>query len=280
VELRLVRTAINRSSEESPMRKVQRETPKAQKRGQRGAVAKKARTSQGQASQEEAVAEIMDGVPEVVRSVRVVIVGASQKGKTTFARKLCSKLAADGVLVIHDHKFPDHAQYSGVEVFDQQQLRDAVMDADGRVIPGVVVCRPGVTAEDAATVVRDLAECGERATLLIDEPVPALKVNPDTGEPMERVWMGPNLTWLCLQGGGLGASIVLLCPLPRVLPASMIDSATAIVFFRTGGRSLTYSKDYRMLPPEAMPVVSKLAVGQCAMFWAEEDWDGRTFGPN
>lgn len=212
-----------------------------------------------------------------MRSVRVPIIGASQRGKTTFAKRLCAELArrgAAGSLVIFDQKYPDRAQYEGRAVATVAELRAALQDA-----APVIVCRAPLAADEAAGAVRDVAEYGEPATLLIDEISPALKVNPATGEPMERVWQGPSLLWLCLQGGGLAASLVQLAQLPRMLPGSLLDNATAYVFFGTGGRSLDYARELKLLPPAAAARVASLAVGECCIFYPDREWDGVTYGP-
>lgn len=211
-------------------------------------------------------------MPKVVRSVRVLLVGASQKGKTTFGKKLCKALAARGscgTLVIFDQKFPDLVQYDGQVVTSVEGLRKAILDG-----APVVVCRAPLTAEEAATAVREAAECGERATLLVDEVVPVLKVNAATGEPMNQVYCGPSLIWLCLQGGGLGASYIQLCQLPKMVPGSFVDNATVYVVFGTGGRSLSYSvDDLRLVPREASATVAGLRVGECCVFFPDRDWD-------
>jgi L-fucose mutarotase/ribose pyranase (RbsD/FucU family) len=227
--------------------------------------------------QAEVIGLILDGLPDVVRSVRVLIVGASQRGKTTFARMLCAALASrghGGSLVVFDQKFPDRAQYEGLEVTTLEGLYASLADHEP-----VIVCRAPLTAEDGAAAVRAAAETGDAATLLGDEIQPMLRVNRDTGEPVERVWAGSSLVWLCLQGGGLGGSFVQLCQLPRMVPGSLVDNVTATVFFGSGGRSLDYALDLKLLPREAAPVVARLAVGQCCVFFPDRQWDGETYGP-
>jgi hypothetical protein len=264
----------------SSQRKVFHMRPKASgkaKRGEVPALSPAPAPATGAASQADAIDVILAGVPDVVRSVRVLIVGASQNGKTTFARKLCAEMAARGTcgaLVVHDQKFPDHAQYEGEEVSDLGALQRAVVDGEPSI-----VCRRPLSAEDCARVVRDVAECGEAATLLLDEIRPALKVNTATGEPVEQAWQGQSLIWLCLEGGGLAASFIQLCQLPRMVPGSFLDNATVYVFFGTGGRSLTYSRGLCLLPPEAASVVASLGRGQCCLFFPDREWDGKTYGP-
>jgi energy-coupling factor transporter ATP-binding protein EcfA2 len=228
------------------------------------------------ATQADAAELILDGVPTLQRSVRVLLVGASQRGKSTFARKLAAAMAERGcgVLVIHDQKFPDRAQYDGALVASLAELRAAVVKGEP-----IIVCRAPVTAEEAAGVVRDVALHGGAATLLVDEPRPALKVNPGTGEVIEQAWSGPNLLWICIEGGGCGASFVLLCQLPRMIPGSFLDNATCYAFMGTGGRSLSYSQDLKLVPREAVGVLPGLAVGQLCVFLPDRDWDGRVFGP-
>ena len=228
------------------------------------------------APQSAAVGKILEGVPRVIRSVRVLVMGASQRGKTTWAQTLCAALGdRDSHLLVFDQKWPDHAQYAGMQVHTLGELRRAILAHTDRVI-----CRAPLGADEVASAARDLAECGERVTLLADEITPELRVNPSTGEPVERVWAGPALTWLCLQGGGLGASFVQLCQLPRMVPGSLIDQATAYVVFGIGGRSLSYAvDDLRVVPREAKDIVSSLAVGEFCVFFPDQNWDWTIYGP-
>jgi hypothetical protein len=210
--------------------------------------------------------------------VRVLLLGASQKGKTTFAQRLCAALAdrgAGGAIVVFDQKFPDLLQYDGQVVTDLQALYNALADH----VPAVI-CRAPLTAEQAATAVRACAETGDRATLLVDEPRPILKINESTGERMERVFVGPSLIWLCEEGGGLGGSYVQLCQMPRLMPESLKTNLTATVSFGLGGGSLEYAVDMKLLPRAAAETVSRLPVGRCCVFLPDQDWDGLTYGPN
>jgi hypothetical protein len=249
--------------------------PQAQGRPAPGAPPQ-AQGAAAQGTHAQAIDLILEGVPRVARSVRVLLVGASQKGKTTFAKKLCAALAQRGTcgtLVIFDQKFPDLVQYAGQPVTTIAALRKAILEG----VPAVV-CRAPLTVEEAAAAVREAAECGERATLLLDEIAPGLKVNASTGEPMNQVWCGPSPIWLCLQGGGLGASFIELCQLPKMVPGSFIDNATTYVFFGTGGRSLSYSvDDLKLVPRDAAATVAGLQVGQCCVFFPDRDWDRKTY---
>jgi hypothetical protein len=223
----------------------------------------------GRGSHADAIALVCEGLPDRVRSVRVLVDGASQNGKTTFARALCERLAmGDGVLVVHDLKFPDRPQYPYPCVSSVGELRRALIRGEP-----AVTCRPGVAADDAALAVRQCAEAGFSATLLLDEVQPALRVQAQTGEVVERVWAGQNLTWLCLQGGGLGGSLVQLCQVPKMVPGSLLDNLTAVVVFGTGGRSLGYAADLGLVPKDAIDVVRVLAVGECCVFLPDRDWN-------
>jgi energy-coupling factor transporter ATP-binding protein EcfA2 len=232
------------------------------------------------ATQAEAVAEIIGGVtPGGREGTRVLIVGASRKGKTTFAVSLVGALQAEGIartILIHDCKYPDHAQYDGRAVTSLAELRRVYLDER----PRVIVCRPGVSVEDAAAFVRDVTTLrGESCLLLVDEITPALRVNNDTGEPVSQVWCGPSPLWICLQGGGLGASLVVLAQLPKTVPGSLLDNAV-FVFFGLGGRSLAYSIYLSLLPRDMATVVKALAPGQFVVLWPDRDWSGVVYGPS
>ena len=267
---------VQRDTSKAPRGRESAPIPPAQRPRAPGAQAQAPSQTLARGTQAQAIALLLEGVPRVVRSVRVLIVGASQRGKTTFAKDFCFALGgARCAMVVFDQKFPDLIQYRGSIASSVGQLRNELV-----MIAPTVICRAPLTCEDAATAVKDMAECGDRATLLIDEITPALKVNTATGEPVERVWSGPSLVWMCLQGGGLGASLVQLCQMPRMVPGSLVDNATAYVFFGTGGRSLAYSvDDLRIVPREAKDVVAGLAVGECCIFFPDRDWNRTVYGP-
>jgi hypothetical protein len=219
----------------------------------------------------------LDGAAERREGKRILVLGATRKGKTTFTRSLIAEMLDAGackVALMHDQKLPDQAQYEGPQASSVDQARDLVMEGHRKV-----VCRAGVSVEDAAAVVRDMVEAGLPSALLVDETMPALKVNEDTGEPMPRVWAGPTPIWILLQGGGLGASLVQLVQVPQTLPTSLVDSAEAYVFFNLGGRSLQYCADLQLLPREAMSVIPRLAPGECCVFFADREWDRTIYGP-
>ena len=231
------------------------------------------------ATQGKAAEEIIGGVtPGGREGLRVVIVGASRKGKTTLAVLLVRALQTEGIartILIHDCKYPDRVQYEGRAVTSLPELRRVYLDER----PSVIVCRPGVSVEDAAAFVKDVTTLrGESCLLLVDEITPALRVNVDTGEPVSQVWCGPSPLWICLQGGGLGASLVVLAQLPKTVPGSLLDNAV-FVFFGLGGRSLAYSIYLSLLPREMASVVKALAPGQFVILWPDRDWSGVVYGP-
>jgi hypothetical protein len=184
-------------------------------------------------------------------------------------RRICD------TVVIHDVKNPDQPLYDGKLAHSVAGARRSFAED----APPFLVCRRGIDAEQAAGIVRDAAEAGERTAFLGDELTPLLRVNPDTLEPVSQVFCGPSLVWLQLQGRGLGASSVILVQLPRQVPGSALDNATAYVFFGLGGRSLDYSLDLRLIPKQAADVVSSLERGQCCVFFGDRQWNGMVYGP-
>lgn len=177
--------------------------------------------------------------------------------------------------IVHDIKDPHRAQYEGMGVHSVAEAHALVAQS----FPRAIVCRPGISGEEAAELVKDIAEAGTPALFVGDELTPLLKVNEDTGEPINQVFAGPSLVWLQLQGRGPRASSLILLQLPKSVPGSALDNATAMVFFGTGGRSLAYSLDLRLIPKEAAEVVSRLERGQCCVFFADREWDGVVYGP-
>lgn len=228
------------------------------------------------ASQSQAIAKILEGARARGEGKRILLLGATRKGKTTFARKLIRGMLSTGVCqvaLVHDQKNPEVVQYEGSNANNPEDLRSQIVSGER-----LIVCRHGLTVEDAAAAEREAVECGVPTALVVDEVTPALKVNTD-GEPMERVWCGPSPIWILLQGGGLGASLVLNAQLPRNVPSSMVDNAECYVFFNLGGRSLEYSIDLHLLPREAVQVVKRLSEGECCIFFSDRDWDRTVYGP-
>lgn len=207
---------------------------------------------------------------------RVLVYGRTRWGKSAFARHLVKAALNSGVagtVLIHDPKFPDHAQYEGIAVSELSFVGVAVQAGS------VVVCRPPMSAADAAHASRLLSESGERTLLLCDETRRALGgsqiwcdgKNAD-GTPGPR-----SFEWICLEGGGLGASLVLLVQRPRQLPGDAVDSAQTHVVFGLGGRSLTYLVTAGTVPPEAKETIRRLPPGAFCVFGDDDDWDGRTY---
>jgi hypothetical protein len=178
--------------------------------------------------------------------------------------------------VIHDVKDPQKVHY------DAPATARSIAEARSIFVQGfsdIIVCRPGISGEEAATLAKDIAEAGTRTLFVGDELTPLLKVNEETLEPIDRVFAGPSLVWLQLQGRGPGASSMILLQLPKAMPGSALDNATAMIYFGTGGRSLAYSLDLRLVPKEAAETVSHLERGQCCIFFPDRDWDGIVYGP-
>jgi hypothetical protein len=205
----------------------------------------------------------------------ILILGNAQYGKTTFARKLANAMLERSMaraIVVHDVKYDDHAQYVGREVFSPKDAAAVYLDD----APRWLVMRTGCTAEDAASVVKRSTLAGEPACLLVDETMMALRVNDTDGAPIPKVFQGPDLTWIPIQGGGPGASAILLSQMSLWVPQAF--SANAIVVaFSTGGLSLNNALSQGLIPAEAGRDASRLGVGQCLIFPRGFDWDGRVY---
>jgi hypothetical protein len=264
---------LQRKAPPAPRRPKQPRLPRATEPAAPGAPAKSRK------SQADAIRLLLDGAAERGEGKRILLLGATRKGKTTFAKKLIVAMLEQGVChvaLIHDLKYPDHAQYTGPEAHDVAKLRELVLLGHKQI-----VCRHGLSIEDVASVQREMVENKIRVAVLADETMPCLKVNEETAEPMNRIWAGPTPVWTLLQGGGLGASWIHLVQIPQTLPTSLVDSAEAYVFFALGGRSLRFAYgELRLLPQEAVEPVSIQAPGECALFIPDAEWDHVTYGPN
>lgn len=207
---------------------------------------------------------------------RILVYGRTRWGKSAFARHLVMAVLDSHVaetVLVHDVKYPDDAQFVGENVTAITQIGEAMQRGS------VVVLRPPVSAMEAAHAARLLSECREPILLLIDETRRALGgsqiwcdgKNPDGTQ-------GPrSFEWLCLEGGGLGASLVLLVQRPRQLPGDAVDSAQVHVVFGLGGRSLAYLVAAGTVPPEAAATVRALKPGAFCLFTDDEEWNGITY---
>jgi len=265
------------------MQKVQRSKSKVSQRKAVAAVPRAPESATPRTPGEEhrpqsaAIDLIIDATP-AGEGMRILDLGASGKGKTFFAlravkelqrRRMCS------TAIILDLKDPERPQYDGELVHSIDEARRVLLEEQ----PPFLVCRPGIAADEAAQLAQDAAEAGEKVAFFADEMMPVLRLNKDTGEPTAQVFAGPALTWLQLQGRGLGATSFLLVNLPRLVPGSALDNATAYVCFGMGGRSLEYSLDLRLIPRQAASIVAKLERGECCVFFPDREWDGIIYGP-
>jgi hypothetical protein len=231
--------------------------------------------SEGSGTQAEGIATVLKDPKETGEGTRIIILGASRRGKSTLCKKLVQAILDEGIaerLIVHDQKYPDHAQYEGAKASDAATLRQAFLQARS------IVARGEIPAEDCARLTREGAEGQIKTCLLLDEGSFALKKN-DDGEPIDRAWQGGDLAWLQLQGGGVGASSVTLWQMPKQCPGSALDNASATICFALGGRSLAYTRDLRIIPPEAQETVIALQIGQFCVFFQDREWDQRTYGP-
>jgi hypothetical protein len=211
---------------------------------------------------------------------RIVVFGASRKGKTTFVRELASDFLAHGIaerLIVHDQKFLAGTQY---KIQGDPALATSSAELQHQFLRSpIIIAKAPVDAEDCARLIREGAEtAGIRSCLILDEGAYALKHN-DEGEPIRQTWEGPNLTWLQLQGGAGGSSSISLWQMPVHCPSSALDNASAFVAFGLGGRSLAYTRDLRIIPADAVDVVTCLGVGQLCLFWPDREWDRTIYGP-
>jgi hypothetical protein len=226
----------------------------------------------GRASHAEAIAKLLADAEATGEGTRIVSLAATRKGKTAFNRKLVTAFLARGVaerVLVHDQKFPHRAQYSGGTVSNVVDMRAGIATFPVTV---AVQAYPPITGEDVAALTREATDAGIKTLAVFDEGDFCLKTN-DEGEPIERVWQGPNLAWLQLQGGAAGASTLCTFQMLRKAPSSCTDSASAFVIGNLGGRSLSYARDFRILPAEALDVVTCLAPGEVCLFFADREWD-------
>jgi hypothetical protein len=226
------------------------------------------------ASREQGIAKILSPAVDAGEGARILIYGRTRSGKSTFAVDLCEAMLAAHVartVLVHDVKYPDRSQYTGRLVNLIQRVGPAVREeAD------TLILRPPFTAADAANCARAISEAGEPTALLVDETRRALGgsqkwIDADGPEGPGR---GPrNFEWLCLEGGGVGASLVLLVQRPRQVPGDAVDSAQVSVVFGLGGRSLAYLIDAGTVPRDAGDTIRRLQPGAFCVFADDDDWD-------
>lgn len=209
---------------------------------------------------------------------RILVYGRTRWGKSSFARHLLDAARDKEVastILISDPKYQDRPQYDGVLVQSPEGIGPALSMGAERL-----VLRPGVSVADGAAACRLLSESGEPCLLLIDETRRALAGQQrwiDAGG-RDGPQAGPrNLEWILLEGGGLRASLVLLCQRPRQLPGDAVDSAQVHVCFGLGGRSLSYLVDAGTVPKEAADAIKRLPPGAFCLFADDEDWNGITY---
>ena len=104
--------------------------------------------AQRHGSQSAAIALALDAIPKG-EGGRFVIGGASGKGKTWFTIRFIKEMQRRRICttaVIHDVKDPERPQYEGKLVHSVVEARRALVEET----PDFIVCRPGMSGEDAA----------------------------------------------------------------------------------------------------------------------------------
>jgi hypothetical protein len=232
----------------------------------------------GRRTRAEGIALCLAPAKAAKEGARILIYGRTRWGKSCFARHLINAARSDGIastVLISDPKYPDRAQYDGTMVHAPTGIGPAL--ASGAE---TLVLRPGVSVADGAAACRWLAESGEPCLLLVDETRRALAGQQrwiDAGGP-DGPQAGPrNLEWICLEGGGVRASLVLLVQRPRQLPGDAVDSAQIHVCFGLGGRSLAYLLDAGTVPKEASETIKRLPPGAFVVLSDDEEWDRRVY---
>ena len=225
------------------------------------------------ATREDGIAAAIDPALMSAEGARILIYGRTRYGKSVFAQWLIAEMQRAAVcrtVLIHDTKYPDRPQYIGRCVSSVEALGKGIRAENW------IVLRSPLTVADGALAARALAEHGEPACLVVDETRRALGgaqkwMDADGPEGPGR---GPrNLEWICLEGGGVGASLVLLVQRPRQLPGDAVDSAQVAVVFGLGGRSLAYLVDAGTVPRDAADTIRRLAPGEFCLFGDDQDWN-------
>lgn len=234
------------------------------------------KTLAGARTREAGIQAILAPAVAAKEGARVLVFGRTRWGKSSLATHLVRAAIDSGVagtVLVHDVKYPDRPQYDGASVEAITQIGAALQRSD------VIVCRPPFPADEAAHAARVLAESGEKTLLLVDETRRCLGGS--------QIWcdgkaadgsQGPrDFEWLCLEGGGVGASLVLLVQRPRQVPGDAVDSAQVNVVMGLGGRSLTYLASAGTVPPEAVEVVRTLPPGAFCVFSDDDTWNGEIY---
>lgn len=257
---------------------VSRKPRRAEKRSVppvRSSLATEARGAEGQdipdagriahAGAEEAVARIVASSLALKEGFRLLVLGNSRKGKSTFMNFLNSEIApeTDGIF-IHDAKYRV-PQYRHDVV--RASLADLEDEDRGRVVE--IFARPMVTSpNDVARACCDFGLQGMQTVCEIDEMRSAMKGRAfDGGEDCP-------LAFLLTQGGGMGASFVGLAQIPQNVPVTVLTCCQWIALFQTESAALRYIERDCALPDAAIAACETLEPGQFLLYErGGGDWD-------
>jgi len=186
--------------------------------------------------------------------LRLLVLGDSRQGKSTFMNFLNSMLTAHVAAVfVHDAKYqvPQYRYDFKVRNLDE------LTPEHGGVIE--VFDRPMTTTpNDIADLVCAL---GLQKTMTVCEVDEVMSVVGDNS----RAFAGgesSRLAFLYKQGGGMGASVVVLAQLPQNVPVTILTLSQFVVIHRLSSKALAYCEKDCDLSDDAMTVAASLEPGQ------------------
>lgn len=186
--------------------------------------------------------------------VRVLVLGNTRKGKSTFLNWTNAQIKPylAGVL-IHDQKYPI-PQYRHDSLRAHPSEIDLAAD-DGKIIE--IFSRPQIaTPNDLAKFAKEWSLGGQPFCIEIDELRNALAGNRFIGGE------DSDLAWLLTQGGGMGASFIATTQIPNATPTTLRQCCDNYVIFNCDSTVLDYLKDDCSLSREAIAVAPALQPGE------------------
>jgi len=199
--------------------------------------------------------------------LRLLVLGNSRRGKSTFMNFLNSMLTAHVAAVfVHDAKYqvPQYRYDFKVGSLDE------LTPEHGGVIE--VFDRPmRTTPNDIARLVCDLGLQGTMTVCEVDE---VMSVMGDGGGRAFEGGESSPLAFLYKQGGGMGASVVVLAQLPQNVPVTILTLSDWVVMFQLRSKALGYVERDCELDDDAMRTAAALEPGQFILHErGGDDWD-------
>ena len=188
------------------------------------------------------------------------LLGTTGSGKTTGMRALV--LESSTLTLIHDDSKPEvQYKHDVVRSFDQ-----APDDAKRIVFRGDAFADVFVEVEEVADITMRIARATRKPVrLVVDE------VDRACSEGMREI-TSPAFKKAFHKGRGFGVSVMWSTVQPQI-PATLIDQASTISFYRMGPRALNYAGDVLKLDKEMLDVILTLEDFEFVIYEQGRPWN-------